>query len=657
MSMFGRVSVAFVALVLVLACPARSAAQAGSDRDQEKEQAIVAHLAVIAPQAVADFKAATAALDASDDTTALAGFERVLAIVPDFDPALRRSGVLLVQAGRRDEGLGRLERALAVTRSPENLTSLAIGLTFKAEGEDLPPLADRERARDLAQEAATLDPSDSYPYLMLASIALELDDVESFRRAVGQLQAHGADPVATHYFAAVLAAIDEDWTLAESEIREAGRLGLPDDVVKTFLAAGVGSRASAWRWAHYAIIATGVWIVGLLVLFVAGRLLSTATLRSVTHDDPNAEVAGGTRRLRSFYRVVVTMAGLYWYLSLPFVALIVIGLTGSVFYGFATIGRIPVKLVAMLGIGAVVSVWAIVRSLFVRVSDEDPGDAVSPADAPGLWQLVRDVAAEVGTRPVDEIWLTPGTEVAVYERGGLRARLRDSARRALILGAGVLDGFDQNALRAVLAHEYGHFSHRDTAGGDVALRVRRGMFRFVVALAQSGYAVWWNLAFQFVRLYDLLYRRISHGAIRLQEVLADRVAIQRYGLDAFRDGLTHVIRRSIEFDAIANREFSAAAEAERPIANIYELDLPDDPQYRAEIQQLIDRALSAETTADDTHPSPKDRFRLGERIHGAASPASRGAAWQLFGDAAAIKTRLHDAILLRISASRAVARS
>ncbi len=651
MTRFDRASFAFLAFSVVLGGAGDIGAQEPPARDQAPEAAILADLAAIAPGVVDDFVSATEAMDLDDHAAAAAGFERVLAAAPDFDPALRRLGLSLIRGGRRAEGLVRLERALELNRSAANLSGLAAGLLNEEEGEDPLTAGVIQLAGEMAKEAAALDPADPYPLFLLAQVAMNLQDLDLLRHTVGQLRASHDDLMPTHYLGAVLAASEGDWSLAETEIRHAGRLGLPEEQVHDFLAAGVSTRASAWRWARYATVATVVWIAGLLVLFGAGRLLSDLTLRSVAGDDPNVEVAGNVRRLRSLYRRVVTVAGVYWYLSLPFVALIVIGLTASVFYGFAMIGHIPVKIAAILGIGALVSVWAIVRSLFVRVTDEDPGDAVTPDDAPGLWQLAREVAAEVGTRPVDEIWLTPGTEVAVFERGDLRSRLRDTARRALILGAGVLDGFDQNALRAVLAHEYGHFSHRDTAGGDVALRVQRGMFRFVVALAQSGFAVWWNLAFQFVRFYDLLFRRVSHGAIRLQEVLADRVAIQRYGMDAFRDGLTHIIRRSIEFDALANREFQAAGEAQRPLANLYELSVPDDPQYRAEIQQLIDRALNAETTADDSHPSPKDRFRLGERIRSTSPPASQGAAWQLFANAAAIKARLHEAILLRVSAS------
>ena len=75
----------------------------------------------------------------------------------------------------------------------------------------------------------------------------------------------------------------------------------------------------------------------------------------------------------------------------------------------------------------------------------------------------------MGTRPVDAIFLTPGAEVAVFERGRWLDKARDRARRSLILGLGVVEGFHIDPFRAVLAHEYGHFLHRDTAGGDVAL--------------------------------------------------------------------------------------------------------------------------------------------------------------------------------------------
>src|SRR5262249_22083716 len=160
-------------------------------------------------------------------------------------------------------------------------------------------------------------------------------------------------------------------------------------------------------------------------------------------------------------------------------------------------------------------------------------------EAPGLWDLTGEVARDIGTRPVDEIRITSGTELAVYERGSMKERAQDRAHRILILGVGLLNDFKQNAFRAALAHEYGHLSHRDTAGGDVALRVNHHMASFANAMILARQAVAWNIGFQFLRLYHFIFRRISHGATRLQEMLADKVAVLTYGAEAFEEGLRH----------------------------------------------------------------------------------------------------------------------
>jgi Zn-dependent protease with chaperone function len=236
-----------------------------------------------------------------------------------------------------------------------------------------------------------------------------------------------------------------------------------------------------------------------------------------------------------------------------------------------------------------------VQSLFLRVESADPGRPLDEAEAPKLWDVAREVADKVGTRPIDEIRVTPGTELAVYERGGARERARDEAHRVLILGVGLLNDFRRSAFRAVLAHEYGHFSHRDTAGGDVAFRVRQDIMKFAIAMAQHGQAVAWNAAFQFLRCYDFLFRRISHGATRLQEVLADRVAAQKYGAASFEEGLRHVIRRALEFET------------------------PED-----RFEDRLAEVLGRPTSEDDTHPAPLDRFRLVRSVTSHAEPADAG---------------------------------
>src|SRR5262249_33795387 len=149
------------------------------------------------------------------------------------------------------------------------------------------------------------------------------------------------------------------------------------------------------------------------------------------------------------------------------------------------------------------------------------------------------------------------------------AQLRGSAERCLILGVGVLDGLRIGAFKAVLAHEYGHFSNRDTAGGGLALAVRRSLIAMARALGESGAASWWNPAWIFLNVFFRVFLRISQGASRLQEILADRWAAFTYGSKAFEEGLRHVIEQSVRFEARAGgdaqRDRDVARRAREPL--------------------------------------------------------------------------------------------
>ena len=621
-------------LLLTLFC---SAATAQPSRDMVIEKAIWAELEAISPDSVADFKAATAAMEADDYAKAAELFQAVLQKAPDFDPALRRLGGCLVLIGKTDSGFAFMEQALAIRRSPENLITLAKSLAYpgmEKEG----TREQKVRAYALIKEAnsAPQRPRDPDYLLLQAQLALQLNKVDDFRHTTEQLVAKHPQLMATHFYNAILAAEDEKWTTAEQEILVAQSLGLPPAAAQEFLDSGVQSRARAWRYFYYSLYLVGAWIAGLLALFLVGKFMSRRTLKSLEEANPNSPTSPAELTLRKWYRGLINVAGFYYYISLPVVMFLVILVAASVTYGFIMLGRIPIKLVAILAIGGLITIYTMIRSLFVKIEAVDPGRSLTYEEAPGLWDLTRNVAATVKTRPVDEIRITPGTDLAVYEKGTFRERSQDKARRILILGTGVLNDFKQNGFRAVLAHEYGHFTNRDTAGGDVAIRVNGDMMKFAHAMIANQQATWLNVAFHFLRIYHFIFRRISHGATRLQEVLADRVAALMYGPMAFEEGLTHVIRKSVEFHHLATKEIEACAAARRALLNLYELGV--DPN--SNLQQEIADSLNRETSEDDTHPCPNDRFRLTRKISGANELPAAGMVWDLFRNREALTNEM-----------------
>jgi hypothetical protein len=167
-------------------------------------------------------------------------------------------------------------------------------------------------------------------------------------------------------------------------------------------------------------------------------------------------------------------------------------------------------------------------------------------------------------------------------------------------------------------------------------------------MARAGQAVWYNVAFQFVRVYHFIFRRISHGATRLQEMLADRVAVYNYGPRAFKDGLSHVVYRGVEFKHLATREINAAVSARRALQNLYELPEAKGGEAERDVETAFNEALHRKTTEDDTHPSPVERFRLASRIKTKGEPASDGTVWDLFADREGLTREMSGLIAARV---------
>ncbi len=622
-------------LLLLLLILSGSVTYAQPGRNMEKEKTIWAELEKTAPQSVGDFKAATEAMDAQNYDKAVELFLRVQQQAPKFDPALRRLGSSLIFTAKTEAGLTFLRQAVAIKRSPENLFSLALALAFPAGKEGA--RKQKQEAYELIREANRTAPTEDADALALqAQLALDLEKIDDFRRTTGQLVANHQQLMATHFYNAILAAHDEKWINAEDEIKVAQSMGLAPEVVQQFLDSGVHTRATVRHYLIYSLYLLGAWVVGLTALFLVGKLMSWKTLTSLEAANPNSPTSSSELTLRKFYRQLINIAGFYYYISLPVVIFLVIIFAASITYAFLMLGHIPIKLVAILVIGGLVTIFTLVRSLFIKVERDDPGRSLKYEEAPGLWDLTRAVADTLKTRPVDEIRITPGTELCVYEKGTWRERSQDKAQRVMILGVGVLNDFKQNGFRAVLAHEYGHFTHRDTAGGDIAIRVNTDMMKFAHAMIVTGQANWWNVAFQFLRIYHFIFRRISHGATRLQEVLADRVAALQYGPLAFEEGLTHVVGKSVEFHHLAAKEIEDCVTVQRTLQNLYELRFEEN----SNLQQQIAESMNRETTEDDTHPSPNDRFRLTRKISGANESPATGMVWDWFNNREALTNEM-----------------
>jgi tetratricopeptide (TPR) repeat protein/Zn-dependent protease with chaperone function len=492
----------------------------------------------------------------------------------------------------------------------------------------------RREALELARQQMSSDVNDPLPWVAAAKFSLEDEDDESFRTAADSLAARFPDDKFSHYFQGIAATHDGDWSKAEASLRRAQELGIPGENVAQWLKTAIDNQRWVWQYAWIVLWALVGWIACLAVLYLAGKLLCRSTLRSLATSQ-FAHPSPWQRTLGSAYRTVILLAGLFYFLSLPVLVVISIAAPLAVCYALLHVPAISLWLIALVvvvSIGSILTALSGIMACFVPLDRRLPGRQIPKNENVKLWQLVQEVAKRVDTKPVDVIWLAPSAVIGVFERGGFLRRLMNRSERVLILGAATLEGFSQRALRSVLAHEYGHFHHGDTAGGDIALRVNHAMDSFAESLIARGKVRWWHLAVQFLRFYYVLFNRLTFGASRLQEIMADRIAVTAYGPAAFEEGLTHAIRRSLEFEywtALRLREF---VRGKTPSTALLQTDERPAPIALEGIETALREIVNRETTEHDTHPSPRDRFAFAKSL-GIGNPQDQGRmVWELFQD-------------------------
>jgi tetratricopeptide (TPR) repeat protein len=459
------------------------AAQAPDSFDARLES----ELRALDPAAVPAWTQANAAREAGKSEEAIRFYGQVFERVPTFHHALRRQAGEHSRLGHRQQAITLSRRALAMERSPENLAALAGILVEVPNG--TASNAEAMEATGLIAAAAVEKPDDPYVQQTRAAVAIAMQDLEALRSAAEKLLVLAPKEPNTHVFRYLTLAMDGDVAGARAELDQAAMLGLPKEAYDSMRSDLDAATPFYVRWWKPVALAVGIWFGGFALLLGAGALLSRIAVRAAREVpvDLSANATGLSARLRRTYSAVLFLSSLFYYVSIPVVIGLVLLLGGGLIYAAFALGRIPVKLVLMAAILVIVTIWSILKSLFVRVDESDPGMRLDLSRHPRLRALLDEVAQRIGTRAVDNVYLTPGTDVAVMERGKQKSK-----ERCLILGVAGLDGLAIRSLKAVLGHEYGHFTNRDTAGGAFALRVRNSMNATAFALANGGAAAWYN---------------------------------------------------------------------------------------------------------------------------------------------------------------------
>jgi Zn-dependent protease with chaperone function len=308
---------------------------------------------------------------------------------------------------------------------------------------------------------------------------------------------------------------------------------------------------------------------------------------------------------------------------------------------------------------------------------------VTREDEPRLFEFIDRLADEARAPRAHKVYLSPRVNAAVFYDLSL-LNLVIPSKKNLEIGLGLVNTVPLGELKAVLAHEFGHFAQRSMAVGrwvyisqqiaghivarrDVLDKLLKQLSRFDLRVAWIGWIL--SLTVWSIRsLMDILFRGVvlaQRALSRQMEFQADLVAVSLTGSDALIHALHRLGAADVAWDrtmAFANLEVGA----KRGIADLFSVQtrviermreilgqpdygsVPPLPGTGREAHRVFKTELAQPPRMWSTHPPSADRELNAKQQYVDAAVDERSA-WSLFVDPQKLRERMSAHVLREVT--------
>ncbi|RYZ68328.1 MAG: hypothetical protein EOP08_00825, partial [Proteobacteria bacterium] len=174
-----------------------------------------------------------------------------------------------------------------------------------------------------------------------------------------------------------------------------------------------------------------------------------------------------------------------FYLGTLLTAVLLVVSAAACVYGIVEKGGSNAYILILLACSCVAAAYGLLRSI-VRarpVPFVEPGKRIERADAPRLFSMLDELAQGAGIDTPHRVYLGFASQMFVTETA--RGFLGRNSERVVCIGAGYVQHAPIRLLRAMLAHELGHFAGGDTRSNGMVPFIE-GAFRSVMQSTHAG---------------------------------------------------------------------------------------------------------------------------------------------------------------------------
>ena len=326
-------------------------------------------------------------------------------------------------------------------------------------------------------------------------------------------------------------------------------------------------------------------------------------------------------------------------------------------------------------VAAFLAVFMLKALIFVKRGDAVEDLEITAAEQPALFAFLYRLADDAGAPRPHRVFLSGRVNAGVFYDLSL-ANLLLPSRKNLEIGLGLVNTLNLGELKAVLAHEFGHFAQRTMAVGrwvyiaqQIAGHVvakRDALDQFLARFSRVDVRIAWIawlmriIIWSIRSLVDLLFRVVVLAQLALSremEFQADLVAVSVTGSDA----LIHALHklgaadqswsRAVDFANNEIREGRGVTDLLAIQTRITERTrfILSDPAYgvappsiagsNPATHRLFKETLAAAPKMWATHPTNSDRENNAKRTY-VPAPIDARSAWTLFKDPDALRVQV-----------------
>lgn len=264
---------------------------------------------------------------------------------------------------------------------------------------------------------------------------------------------------------------------------------------------------------------------------------------------------------------------------------------GCIVAGLWIISIKPMFFTVMIGIGlaslGILISYFLIKFLFKKhITDRSDLTEITRNDEPQLFQMIDEIVKEAGTDFPKKVYLAYDVNASVFYDSSFWSMFLP-IKKNLIIGIGLVNACTKQELKAILAHEFGHFSQRSMKVGSYVYNVNQIIFNLVNedetyrntvqgwANASGYFAFFAELAMKITQAIQWILRKmysfvnIRHMALsREMEFHADEVAANIAGSMALEESLLRLDLAGNSYSSVIDF-YNGKFEESKTSKNIY----------------------------------------------------------------------------------------